>query len=140
MPGPLLKSEYVGELHDPYGLLGFKMYYRRGQASLVAQLVKNPPATQETPVQLLGPEVPLKRGRLPTPVASLVAQMVKNLPSMQKIWAQSLGWADPLEKGMATHSSILTWRIPLTEEPDGLQSMGSQKLDTTKTAQRIGSF
>ena len=52
--------------------------------------------------------------------ASLVAQMVKNLPAMQEIWVQSLGWKDALEKGMATHSSILTWKSPWTEEPGGL--------------------
>ena len=52
---------------------------------------------------------------------SLVAQMVKNLPAMQEIWVQLLGQEDPLEKGMATHCSILVWRIPWTEEPDGLQ-------------------
>ena len=45
--------------------------------------------------------------------ASLVAQMVKNLPAMQETWVQSLGWEDPLEKGMATHSSIFAWRIPI---------------------------
>ena len=56
--------------------------------------------------------------------ASLVAQMVKNLPVMQETWAQSLGWEDPLEEGMATHSSILAWRIPSTEEPGGLQVHG----------------
>ena len=55
-----------------------------------------------------------------------MAQRVKNLPAIQKIWVQSLGWEDPLEEGMATHSSILVWRIPMTEEPSGLQSMGSQ--------------
>ena len=54
----------------------------------------------------------------------------KNLPAMQKTLVQSLGWEDPLEEGMATHSSILAWRIPWTEEPGGLQSMGSQELDT----------
>ena len=59
--------------------------------------------------------------------ASLVAQMVKNLPSMRETWVQSLGLDDLLEKGMATHSSILAWRIPWTEDPGGLQSMGSQK-------------
>ena len=59
--------------------------------------------------------------------ASLVAQMVKNPPAMQETWVQSLGREDPLEKGMATHSSILTWKIPWTEEPDGLQSKGLQK-------------
>ena len=57
-----------------------------------------------------------------------VAQMVKNLPAMQEVRAQSLGWEDPLEKGMATHSTILAWRIPWTEEPGGLQSTGSQRV------------
>ena len=52
--------------------------------------------------------------------ASLVAQMVKNLPAMQETWVGSLGQEDPLEKGLATHSSILAWRIPWTEEPGGL--------------------
>ena len=55
-----------------------------------------------------------------------VAQTVKDLPVMQKTWVLSLGWEVPLEKGMAIHSSILAWRIPWTETPDGLQSMGSQ--------------
>ena len=55
-----------------------------------------------------------------------MAQMVKNLPTMQETWVRSLGWEDPLEKGMATHPSILAWRIPWTEEPGRLQSMGSQ--------------
>ena len=50
--------------------------------------------------------------------------MVKNLPVIQEIWIRSLGWEDPLEKEMATHSSILDWRIPWTEEPGGLRSMG----------------
>ena len=59
--------------------------------------------------------------------ASLVAQMGKNLPVMQETWVQSLGQEDPLEKGVATHSRILAWRIPWTEEPGGLQSMGSAK-------------
>ena len=58
--------------------------------------------------------------------ASLVAQTVKNLLAMQETWVQSLGWEDPLQKGMATHFSILAWRTPWTEEPGGLQSMGSQ--------------
>jgi len=57
-----------------------------------------------------------------------VAQLVKNLPTMQETWVWSLGWEDALEKGKATHSSILAWRIPWTEEPDGLQSMGSQRV------------
>ena len=48
--------------------------------------------------------------------------MVKNLPAMQEIWVRSLGWEDPLEEEMATHSSILAWRVPWTEEPGGLQA------------------
>ena len=59
---------------------------------------------------------------------SLMAQMVKNLPTLREAWVRSLGWEDPLEKRMATHSRILAWRIPWTEEPGGLQSMGSQRV------------
>ena len=55
-----------------------------------------------------------------TATASLVAQLVKNPPAMQETWVPSLGREDPLEKGMATHSSLLAWRIPWTEEPGGL--------------------
>ena len=57
-----------------------------------------------------------------------VAQMVENLPAVQETWVQSLGQEYPLEKGMATHSSILAWRIPWTEEPGGLQSIGLQRV------------
>ena len=57
-----------------------------------------------------------------------MAQTVKNLPAMQETWVQSLGREDLLEKGMAAHPSILAWRIPWTEEPGGLQSMGSEKV------------
>ena len=60
--------------------------------------------------------------------ASLMAQLVKNLPAMWKTWVQSLGREDPLERGMATHSSILAWKIPWTEDPGGLQSMGLQRV------------
>ena len=60
--------------------------------------------------------------------ASLVAQSVKDLPAVQETWVRSLGWEDPLEKEMATHSSILAWKISWTEEPGGLQSMGSQRV------------
>ena len=60
--------------------------------------------------------------------ASLVAQKLKRLPAMQETWVRSLGWEDPLEKEMATHSSSLAWRIPLMEEPGGLQSTGSQRV------------
>ena len=58
----------------------------------------------------------------------LVIQTVKNLPAMQETWVRSLGQDDPLEKGMATHSSILAWRITWTEETGGLQSMGPQRV------------
>ena len=58
--------------------------------------------------------------------ASLVAQMIKNPSAMQEIWVRFLGWEDCLEKEMATHSTILAWEIPWTEEPGRLQSMGSQ--------------
>ena len=60
--------------------------------------------------------------------ASLVAQLVKNPPAIQETWVRSLGWEDPLEEKMAPHSSILAWRIPWTEEPGGLQPMGSQRV------------
>ena len=59
---------------------------------------------------------------------SLVAQMVKNLPAVQETWVRSLGQDNPLEKGMATHSSILAWRIPWTKKLGKLQSMGSQRI------------
>ena len=58
----------------------------------------------------------------------MVTQMVKNLPAIQESQAQSLVWEDPLEEGMTTHSSIPAWRIPCSEEPGGLQSMGSQRV------------
>ena len=60
---------------------------------------------------------------------SLVAQTVKRLSTMQETRVRALDWGDPLEKEMATHSSILAWRIPWTEEPGGLQSMGSQRVE-----------
>ena len=67
--------------------------------------------------------------------ASLVAQMVKRLPAMQETQFWFLGWEDPLEKEMATHSSILAWRIPWTEEPGGLQSIASHRVSTTEVTQ-----
>ena len=59
---------------------------------------------------------------------SLVAQRLKPLPAMQETWVRSLGQEDPLEKEMATHSSVLAWRISWTEKPGGLQSTGSQRV------------
>jgi len=61
-------------------------------------------------------------------MTSLVAQTVKHLLTMWETWVQSLGWEDLLEKEMATHSSILAWKIPWTQEPGRLQSMGSQRV------------
>ena len=66
--------------------------------------------------------------RLHTKEASLVAQMVKHLPTMQETRVRALGREDPLEKEIATHSSILAWKTPWTEELGGLQSMGSQRV------------
>ena len=57
-----------------------------------------------------------------------MAQTVKNLPTMCETWVQSLRWEDPLQEAMTTHSSILAWEIPGTEEPGGLQSVGSQRV------------
>ena len=96
-------------------------------------MVKNLPTMRETWVRSLGLIPGLGRspgGGIGYPLqycwTSLVAQTVKNPPPMQETWAWSLGWEDPLVEGMATHSSILAWRIPWTEEPRGLQSMGLQ--------------
>ena len=63
---------------------------------------------------------------------SRVAQRLKRLPAMWETWVQSLGWEDPLGKEMATHSSILAWRIPWMEEPSGLQSTGSQRVGNNR--------
>ena len=88
-------------------------------ASLIAQLVKKPPAMQETLVRFLGQEDSPGEG-IGYPVqyswASLVAQLVKNPPTMRETWDRFLGWEEPLEKEMATYSSILPWKIPWTEE------------------------
>ena len=61
-----------------------------------------------------------------------MAQSVKNPPAMQDTWVQSMGWEDPLEEELATHSSILAWEMPWTEEPGGLQFTGPQKSETTE--------
>ena len=71
-----------------------------------------------------------KEGFLSNKWASLVAQRVMCLLAIWETQIQSLGWEDPLEKEMATHSRILAWKTPWTEDPGGLQSMGSPKLDT----------
>ena len=77
-----------------------------------------------------GKKIKRKKKR-PHPRTSLVAQRLKHLPAMRATRVQSLGWADTLEKEMATHSSILAWRIPWTEEPGRLESTGSGRLEAT---------
>ena len=67
----------------------------------------------------------------------MVAQMAKNLPTVWESQVQSLDWEDPLEKGMETHSSILTWEIPWTEEPGELQSMGKESGMTEHTSSQL---
>ena len=69
--------------------------------------------------------------------ASLVVQTIKNPPAMRETWVPSLGWEDPLEEGMGTHSRILSWRIPWTEEPGRLQSMGSQRVRHNRATKYI---
>ena len=99
--------------------------------SLLVQLVKNPPANAGDPGSIhgLGRSPGKENGYSPQySWASLEAQMVKNLPAMGKARVQSLGWDYPLEKRMATCSSILACRIPGTEEPGGLLSMGSHRV------------
>ena len=85
-------------------------------ASLVPQLIKNLPAMQETQIRFPGSGRSPGRG-IGYPLwcswASLVAQTVKNLPVVRETWVQSLGWEEPVEESMATHSSILAWRIPM---------------------------
>ena len=98
--------------------------------SLIAHLVKNLPAMQETWFDSWVRKIHCRRDRLPTPVSSgfPVALLVTNLPTLWETWVQSLGREDPVEKGMAAHSSILTWRIPRTKKSGRLQSMGSQRV------------
>ena len=84
--------------------------------SLIAQLIKNPPAVQETPVQVLGLKDLLETDPRPTSVLLGFpgGSAGKQSATVWKTWVQSLGWEDPLEKGKATHYSILAWRIPWT--------------------------
>ena len=92
----------------------------------VAQMVKNLPATQETRVQRMTERLRVslsaEQGRFPGD------SLIKDIPAMQGMWVRSLGWEDPLEQEMATHSSVLAWRIPWTEDPGRLQSVGLQRV------------
>ena len=101
------------------------------------QLRSPPPSSLLTPSMV--PSIPAPPTSVPEPTrlclimtyslrASLVAQMVKNLPAVWETWVGSLGQDDPLEEEMATHSRILAWETPWTEEPGGLQSRGSQRV------------
>ena len=102
------------------------------RASLVAQLVKNLPAMQETPSSFLGWEDLLENYLLQCSWSCLMAQMINIPPAMRKTLGLIPGLDDVLEKGMATHSCIMAWRIPWTEEPGNLQSMGSQRVGMTE--------
>ena len=109
-----------------------KSVYGNIWASLIAQLVKNLPAMQETGVRSLGQEDPLEKGMatdssiLAWKTPSLVAQPVKNPSAVQETGVRSLGQEEHLEKEMAAHSIILAWEIPRTKDPGELQFMGSQ--------------
>ena len=98
----------------PGSAAGKESAYNAGDLSSIPGLGRSPGEGIGYPLQYLW--------------ASLVTQLVKNPPPMQETWVPSLGEEDPLEKGMATHSSILAWRIPCTEESGVLQSMGSQRV------------
>ena len=102
-----------------------------GQRSLVGYSPWGHKESDTTEIDLANTHMLINYSPFPTRVASLVAQLVKNLPTMQEIWVQFLGQEDPLEKEIATHSNILALRIPWTEEPSRLQSLGSQESDTT---------
>ena len=111
-------------------------------ASLIAQLVKNPPASAGDPSSI--PELWRSAGEgigywLQYSWASLVVQLVKNPPAMQETWLPSLGWDDPLEKGKATHSSILAWRIPWTVYSMGSQRVGQDWMTFTSPGKPMGS-
>ena len=85
-------------------------------------------ASLDIPQQSVSSRLDSPRLQVATVQDSRVAQTIKRLTTMQETWVRSLGQEDPLEKGIATHSSTLAWKIPWTEEADGLQSMGSQRV------------
>ena len=129
-----LKHSNTVERHYKWGIYS-EIFYTRGLGSL--KDFPGSSAGKESACNAGDPGLIPGSGRTPGegigyPLqyswASLVAQMVKNLTAMWDTWVQSLGWEDPLEKSMATHSSILTWKIPRTEKPDGLQSTGLQRI------------
>ena len=98
--------------------------------SLVAEMVKSLPAIERPGFDPCVGKIPLRRERLPIPVflGFPCGSAGKESAAIWETWVQSLVWEDPLEKGMASHSSIFAWRIPWTEEPGRLQSMGLQRV------------
>ena len=128
---------FIGEGQNQQILSVYVHRYKYKQASWVSSAGKETtcnagdprsiPGSRSSPGEEIG--FPLQYS-----CVSLVAQMVKNPPTMQETWVWSLAWEDPLEEGMTTHSSILAWKSPWTEEPGRLQSMGSQSQKWLSTA------
>ena len=126
----LMENVLTEGVRDHQRELGFGSGINRGHANSLGHARRM--SHSQTPFlpHIHGAETSLTlRGSWITP--SLIAQLVNHLPAVQETWVRFLGREDPLEKEMATHSSILAWRIPWTEEPGGLQSMGSQESDMT---------
>ena len=107
--------------------LGQEDLLEKGMATHSSILASPAPHPKKGLKEILGFPGPTQKRGSKKYWASLVAQRLKHLPAMWETWVRSLGREDPLEKEMATHSSILAWRVPWTEEPGGLQSMGLQR-------------
>ena len=120
-------------LITPTILLGFLLPWTWGISSQLFQQAQPLLLTLNEGYLLTTTPPDLELGIGPLGTASLVAQMVKRLPAMRETQVRSLGWEDPLEKEMVTHSSTLAWKIPWTEEPGRLQSMGSQRVGHDRT-------
>ena len=101
-------------------------FEKEGATTLIVQEKKKRGSVRSYEEEIQG--WPRIRTELISPGTSLVAQMVKHRPAMRETWVRSLGQEDPLEKEMAIHSSTLAWKIPWTEDPDRVQSMGSQRV------------
>ena len=128
VPSLVQEDALEKEMATHFSILAWEIH---GQRSLVGYSPWGCKESDTTRIDLANTLTLINYSPFPTRVASLVAQLVKNLPTMQEIRVQFLGQEDPLEKEIATLSSILALRIPWTEEPSGLQSLGSQESDTT---------